>query len=82
MYETKKYSKAIRLLNKLLLLSRQSLRQRNSLHVSQSYYKTKQYTLSGYQFESFVSGYPKSEKDTGLAYLGAKSYSILSPGIV
>jgi outer membrane protein assembly factor BamD len=26
---------------------------------SQSYYKTKQYTLAGYQFESFVSGYPK-----------------------
>jgi outer membrane protein assembly factor BamD len=28
---------------------------------SQSY-KTKQYYLAGYQFESFASGYPKSEK--------------------
>jgi outer membrane protein assembly factor BamD len=46
---------------------------------AQSYYKTKQYYLAGYQFESFVSGYPKSEKIQESAYLGAKSYSMLSP---
>jgi outer membrane protein assembly factor BamD len=46
---------------------------------SQSYYKTKQYYLAGYQFESFVSGYPKSEKIQEASYLGAKSYSMLSP---
>ena len=28
----------------------------------QSYFKTKQYYLAGYQFESFVSSFPKSEK--------------------
>jgi len=46
---------------------------------AQSYYKSEQYYLSGYQFESFVSGYPKSEKVEEAAYLGAKSYSMLSP---
>jgi len=46
---------------------------------AQSYYKTKQYYLSGYQFESFTSGYPKSEKIEEAAFLGAKSFSMLSP---
>jgi outer membrane protein assembly factor BamD len=46
---------------------------------AQSYYKTKQYYLSGYQFESFTSGYPKSEKIEEAGFLGAKSFSMLSP---
>jgi outer membrane protein assembly factor BamD len=46
---------------------------------SQSYYKTKQYYLSGYQFESFAAGYPKSDKIEEASFLGAKSYSMLSP---
>ena len=46
---------------------------------AQSYFKTKQYYLAGYQFESFVSSYPKSEKAQEAAFLGAKSYSMLSP---
>ena len=46
---------------------------------SQSYYKTQQYYLAGYQFESFVSSYPKSEKIEEASFLGAKSYSKLSP---
>jgi len=29
---------------------------------AQSLYKTKQYYLAGYQYDSFNSGYPKSEK--------------------
>jgi outer membrane protein assembly factor BamD len=46
---------------------------------SQSYYKTKQYYLAGYQFESFVSSFPKSDKVQEASFLGAKSYSMLSP---
>jgi outer membrane protein assembly factor BamD len=46
---------------------------------AQSYYKTEQYYLAGYQFESFVSSYPKSEKIEEASYLAAKSYSKLSP---
>jgi outer membrane protein assembly factor BamD len=38
---------------------------------SQSYYKTKQYTLAGYQFESFVSVIQKWKLEEA-AYLGAK----------
>jgi outer membrane protein assembly factor BamD len=46
---------------------------------SQSYFKTKQYYLAGYQFESFVSSFPKSDKVQEASFLGAKSYSMLSP---
>jgi outer membrane protein assembly factor BamD len=46
---------------------------------SQSYYKTKQYYLSGYQFESFAAGFPKSDQVEEASFLGAKSYSMLSP---
>jgi len=66
MYEAGKYSKAIRLFEQIAAPNR-------------SYYKTKQYYLSGYQFESFVAGYPKSEKREEAAFLGAKSFYQLSP---
>jgi outer membrane protein assembly factor BamD len=46
---------------------------------SQSYYKTEQYYLAGYQFENFSSSYPKSEKQEEASFLGAKCYSKLSP---
>jgi outer membrane protein assembly factor BamD len=58
LYDAGKYSKAIRILSKLLQPIEVSLKQKNCFICSQSYYKTKQYTLAGYQFESFVS-YPK-----------------------
>ena len=35
--------------------------------------------MAGYQFESFVSGYPRSEKVQEAAFLGAYSYSKLAP---
>jgi outer membrane protein assembly factor BamD len=65
LYESGKYSKAIRLFEQMAY--------------AQSYYKTKQYYLAGYQFESFVVGYPKSDKIEEAAFLGAKSFSMLSP---
>jgi outer membrane protein assembly factor BamD len=46
---------------------------------SQSYYKTKQYYLAGYQFENFASSYPKSEKQEEAMFLSAQCYSKLSP---
>jgi outer membrane protein assembly factor BamD len=46
---------------------------------SQAYYKTKQYYLAGYQFESFASSYPKSEKQEEALFLGAQCYTKLSP---
>ena len=35
--------------------------------------------MSGYQFESFAAGYPKSDNVEEASFLGAKSYSMLSP---
>lgn len=44
-----------------------------------SYFKTKDYYLSGYQFERFVKSYPTSDKIQEASFLGAKSYYMLSP---
>ncbi|MBG6062100.1 outer membrane protein assembly factor BamD [Flavobacterium sp. CG_9.1] len=80
LYEAGKYSKAIRVFEQIAPAYRGKPQAEKLFYMfSQSYYKTKQYTLSGYQFESFVSSYPKSEKLQEAAYLGAKSYSMLSP---
>ncbi len=44
-----------------------------------SYFKTKDYYLSGYQFERFIKSYPRSDKIQEASFLGAKSYYQLSP---
>jgi outer membrane protein assembly factor BamD len=80
LYEAGKYSKAIRLFEQIAPSYRGKPQAEKLFYMfAQSYYKTRQFTLSGYQFESFVSGYPKSEKIQEASYLGAKSYSMLSP---
>ncbi len=80
LYDAGKYSKAIRIFEQIAPAYRGKPQAEKLFYMfAQSYYKTKQYVLSGYQFESFVSGYPKSEKLQEAAYLGAKSYSMLSP---
>jgi outer membrane protein assembly factor BamD len=80
LYDAGKYSKAIRLFEQIAPAYRGKPQAEKLFYMfAQSYYKTKQYYLAGYQFESFVSGYPKSEKIQESAYLGAKSYSMLSP---
>ncbi|NGY37112.1 outer membrane protein assembly factor BamD [Flavobacterium sp. XN-5] len=80
LYEAGKYSKAIRLFEQIAPAYRGKPQAEKLFYMfAQSYYKTKQYYLAGYQFESFVSGYPKSEKVQEAAYLGPKSYSMLSP---
>ena len=80
LYDAGKYSKAIRLFEQIAPSYRGKPQAEKLFYMfAQSYYKTKQYYLAGYQFESFVSGYPKSEKIQEASYLGAKSYSMLSP---
>ena len=62
-YESGKYSKAIRLFEQIAPSYRGKPQAEKLFYMfSQSYYKTKQYYLSGYQFESFAAGYPKSDK--------------------
>lgn len=79
-YEEGKYAKAIRLFEQIAPAYRGKPAAEDLFYMfAQSYYKTKQYYLSGYQFESFVSLYPKSKNIQEAAFLGAKSYSELSP---
>ncbi|MCI4443441.1 MAG: outer membrane protein assembly factor BamD [Lentimicrobium sp.] len=80
LYDAGKYTDAIRLIEQIAPAYRGKPQAEKLFYMfSQSYYKTKQYYLAAYQFESFVSGYPKSEKVEEAAYLGAKCFSMLSP---
>lgn len=80
LYEAKKYNKAIRIFEQIASVYRGKPESENMYFMfSQSYYKTKQYYLAGYQFDSFVSSFPKSYKAQEASFLGAKSYSMLSP---
>jgi outer membrane protein assembly factor BamD len=79
-YDKGKYNKAIRLFEQIAPAYRGKPQAEKMFYMfSQSYYKTEQYYLAGYQFESFVSSYPKSEKVEEASFLGAKCYSMLSP---
>ncbi|WP_264521491.1 outer membrane protein assembly factor BamD [Flavobacterium sp. N1994] len=80
MYETKKYGKAIRLFEQIAPAYKGKPSAEKMFYMyAQSLYKTKQYYLAGYQFESFVASYPKSEKIEETSFLGAKSFTFLSP---
>jgi outer membrane protein assembly factor BamD len=80
LYDAGSYTKAIRLFEQLAPAYRGKPQGEKLFYMyAQSCFKTKQYYLAGYQFDSFVSGYPKSEKAEEAAFLGAQSYSKLSP---
>lgn len=80
LYDANKYSKAIRLFEQIAPAYRGKPQAEKMFYMfAQSYYKTRQYYLAGYQFESFASSYPRSEKVQEAAFLGAKCYSMLSP---
>jgi outer membrane protein assembly factor BamD len=80
LYEKGKYFKAISLFEQIAPAYKGKPQAEKLFYMhSMAYYKNKQYGLSGYHFESFVSSYPKSEKVEEAAFLGAKSYSMLSP---
>ncbi|MBS7786726.1 outer membrane protein assembly factor BamD [Flavobacterium sp. CYK-55] len=79
-YEAKKYSKAIRLFEQMAPAFRGKPQSEKMFYMyAQSYYKTEQCYLAGYQFESFVSSYPKSEKVEEAAFLEGLCFSKLSP---
>lgn len=80
MYEAKKYNKAIRLFEQIAPAFKGKPSAEKMFYLyAQSLYKTEQYYLAGYQFESFSSSYPKSEKIEETSFLAAKSFSFLSP---
>lgn len=79
-YEKEKYTKAIRLFEQIAGPNRGKPQAEKLFYMfAQSYYKTEQYYLSAYQFESFAATYPKSEHREEAYFLAAKSYSMLSP---
>ncbi len=80
LYDLGKYSKALRLFDQLASEYKGKPQAEKMFYMySKSLYAIKDYMLAGYQFEKYVSSYPKSEKVEEAAFLGAKSYSELSP---
>ncbi|MBF03879.1 MAG: outer membrane protein assembly factor BamD [Flavobacterium sp.] len=80
MYDKGKYSKALRLYEQIAPAYRGKPNAERLFYLySKSYYNTKQYYLAGYQFESFASNYPKSEKREEAAFLSAECFYRLSP---
>lgn len=79
-YDKEKYSKAIRLFEQLAGPNRGKPQAERLFYMfAQSYYKTEQYYLAAYQFESFAATYPKSELREEATFLAAKCYAQLSP---
>jgi outer membrane protein assembly factor BamD len=80
LYEKEKYAKAIRLYEQIEPEYRGKPQGERMFYMfAQSYFKTEQYALAGYKFETFVSGYPRSDKLEEASFLGAKCYTFLSP---
>ncbi|MGL2966051.1 outer membrane protein assembly factor BamD [Flavobacterium sp. XGLA_31] len=80
MYEAKKYGKAIRLFEQIAPAYKGKPSAEKMFYMyCQSLYKTEQYYLAGYQFESFASSYPRSQKMEEASFLGAKCFVQLSP---
>ena len=80
LYEKGNYKKAIPLFEQISpSMKGKPNAERMFYMLAKSYYETKQYYLAGYAFESFASGYPKSEKREEAAFLGAKCFYMRSP---
>lgn len=80
MYETKKYSKALRLFEKITPTYRgKPQMERIQFMVAQGNFNTKSYSLAGYYFNTFTNSYPKSSKKEEAAFLSAYSYKLASP---
>jgi outer membrane protein assembly factor BamD len=79
MYEKQKYSKALKLIDQIAPAYRGKPQAEKLFYMyGKSLYAIKEYHSAGFQFESFVANYPKSEKVEEAAFLGAISYSMLS----
>jgi outer membrane protein assembly factor BamD len=80
MYEGKKFSKALRLFEKITPAYRgKPQMERVQFMVAQSNFNEKNYSLAGYYFDRFVSNYPTSSKKEEAAFLSAYSYKLASP---
>ncbi|AUC84683.1 outer membrane protein assembly factor BamD [Polaribacter sp. ALD11] len=80
MYESQKYSKALRLFEKVTPSYRgKPQMERISFMIAQSNFNEKNYSIAGYYFDRFTNNYPKSSKREEAAFLSAYSYKLASP---
>ena len=80
MYESKKFSKSLRLFEKITPTYRgKPQMERIQFMVAQANFNEKNYSISGYYFDRFVKNYPKSSKKEEAAFLSAYSYKLASP---
>ena len=80
MYESQKYSKALRLFEKIMPAYRgKPQMERVQFMIAQSNFNEKNYTIAGYHFDRFTKNYPKSSKKEEAAFLSAYSYKLASP---
>jgi outer membrane protein assembly factor BamD len=80
LYETKKFSKALRLFEKITPAYRgKPQMERIQFMIAQANFNIKSYSLSGYYFDRFTKNYPKSSKNEEAAFLSAYSYKLASP---
>lgn len=80
LFDEGKYAKANRLFVQIVPNYRGKPQAEKLMYMySKSFYEMKDYYLAGYQFERFVTSYPKSEKVEEAAFLSAKSYYLLCP---
>jgi outer membrane protein assembly factor BamD len=80
LFDEGKYAKANRLFVQIVPNYRGKPQAEKLMYMySKSFYEMKDYYLAGYQFERFVTSYPKSEKVEESAFLSAKSYYLLCP---
>ncbi|MGG8495111.1 outer membrane protein assembly factor BamD [Tenacibaculum sp. TC6] len=80
MYESQKYSKALRLFEKITPSYRgKPQMERIQFMVSQANFNVKNYSLAGYYFDRFAKNYPKSSKVEEAAFLSALSYYKAAP---
>jgi len=80
MYESNKYSKALRLFEKITPTYRgKPQMERIQFMVAQSNFNEKSYSTSGYYFDRFAKNYPKSSKKEEASFLSAYSYKLASP---
>lgn len=80
LYETKKFSKALRLFEIITPHYRgKPQMERIQFMVAQSNFNEKSYSTAGYYFDRFTKNYPKSSKIEEAAFLSALSYKLASP---
>jgi len=79
-YDKAEYRKANRLLEQIVPKYRgKPQAERIIFFFADSYFKTKSYILSAYQYENFIKSYPKSQRIEEAYFKAAKCYYFLSP---